>query len=32
MWDNTEGPRECYAKRNKSDKDEDCMISLTCGI
>ena len=26
MWDNTDGPREYYAKVNKSDK--DCMIHL----
>ena len=27
-----DGAREYYAKRNKSDKDKYCMISLICGI
>ena len=27
-----DGPREYYAKQNKSEKDKYCMISVICGI
>ena len=30
--DNMDGPREYYAKQNKSEKDKYCMISVICGI
>ena len=29
---NMDGPREYYAKWNKSKKDKYCIISLMCGI
>ena len=32
ICNNVNGPREDYAKRNKSEKDKYCMISLICGI
>ena len=32
ICDNTDGPKEYYAKWNKSDKDKYCIISLICWI
>ena len=32
IWDNMDGPREYYAKWNKSEKDKYCTISPIFGI
>ena len=32
ICNNTDGLGGHYAKRNKSDKDKHCMVSLVCGI